>query len=151
MHLFDEFHSIVREFRRHRIQYAVVGGIAMAFHGEPRFTRDIDVLIEPRDLGRATAILKSLRYSPSAPPWTFPKTNLTLHRFLKTEATDYLVIDILVGQEPRHHEIIKNCLREKSGEGTIRIARMEDIIWMKQFRDSEQDQVDIKRLQNDQD
>ncbi len=42
MNLYDEFFNIIHEFENHDITYAVVGGIALAFHDKPRFTRDID-------------------------------------------------------------------------------------------------------------
>jgi len=123
----------------------------MAFHDEPRFTRDIDILIRPEDSVKVGAILESLGYSASAAPWKFKQTKLTLHRFLKIENEDHLVVDVLAGSDNRHREIIKNSLREKAGAGIVRIARKEDIIWMKQLRDSDQDRTDIRKLQNEQD
>ena len=46
---------------------------------------------------------------------------------------------------------MNKALNEKSEKGVVKIARKEDIIWMKKFRDSDQDQVDLKRLQDDED
>lgn len=45
MDLYEEFFAIVRAFQKSGIRYCVVGGIAMAFHDQPRFTRDIDILV----------------------------------------------------------------------------------------------------------
>jgi hypothetical protein len=42
MNLFDEFFQIVERFEKSDLQYAVVGGIAMAFHDQPRFTKEND-------------------------------------------------------------------------------------------------------------
>ena len=151
MRLFDEFFSVIQELERQKIDYAVVGGIAMAFHDQPRFTRDIDILIQPKDCECVSTILQELGYSVSAKPWTLKKANLTLHRFLKIENADHLAIDILAGKDERHREIIRNGLREQSSAGIVRIARREDIIWMKQLRDSDQDRVDIRKLQREQD
>lgn len=149
MNLFDEFFAIVREFHTEGIRYAVVGGIAMAFHDQPRFTRDIDLLIHPGDIESVAAILGRLGYFASASPWTFQKTKLTLHRFLKIVGEDDLMVDVLVGYEGKHAEMIEGALLEKTEQGDIRIARKEDIIWMKTLRDSDQDRVDIRKLQND--
>ena len=45
--------SDLREFiallNSHAVEYVVVGGHAVAFHGHPRFTGDIDFLIRPTD------------------------------------------------------------------------------------------------------
>jgi hypothetical protein len=35
--------QILTLFNRHRVEYLVVGGYAVAFHGHPRLTRDLDL------------------------------------------------------------------------------------------------------------
>lgn len=44
-------HNDLREFieslRSRKVEFLVVGGYAVAFHGYPRFTGDIDFLIRP--------------------------------------------------------------------------------------------------------
>jgi hypothetical protein len=42
-----------------QVRYVVVGGFALALHGYPRFTKDVDILIEPT-LDNATRTLKAL-------------------------------------------------------------------------------------------
>ena len=42
------------------VRYVVVGGFALALHGYPRFTKDVDILIEPT-LENATRALKALQ------------------------------------------------------------------------------------------
>jgi Nucleotidyl transferase of unknown function (DUF2204) len=44
----------------HRVEFVVVGGHAVAFHGHPRFTGDIDLLIRPTR-ENAEAVLRVLR------------------------------------------------------------------------------------------
>lgn len=151
MNLFDEFFTIVENFEKMSIKYAVVGGIAMAFHDQPRFTKDIDILVLPKDLEKIAIIFEKIGYFESAAPWTFRSTNLTLHRFMKTEGEEFLVVDILVGNEERHKDVVKHSLVEKSEKCVVRIADKNDIIWMKKMRNSDQDKVDIKRLENDKD
>lgn len=41
------------------VHYVVVGGFALALHGYPRFTKDVDILIEPT-LENATRTLQAL-------------------------------------------------------------------------------------------
>jgi hypothetical protein len=40
---FSEFLGLLNE---HNVKYLVVGGYAVAFHGYPRYTRDIDIWVE---------------------------------------------------------------------------------------------------------
>lgn len=35
MNLYDEFSAIVKAFQKKKVRFAVVGGLAMAFHDEP--------------------------------------------------------------------------------------------------------------------
>jgi len=34
-------------FNEHKVEYVIVGAYALAFHGVPRFTGDIDILVRP--------------------------------------------------------------------------------------------------------
>ncbi len=42
-----DFRDLFAAFNAARVRYLLVGGYALAFHGKPRFTRDLDVWIEP--------------------------------------------------------------------------------------------------------
>ena len=151
MDLYNEFFSIMREFNSRGLKYTIVGGIAMAFHESPRFTRDIDILVLPEDIKEITEITNSLGYLESSSPWKVKDTNLILHRFVKTVAEDHLLLDILASNEDRYKKIIENSVSAESHEGIIRIARKSDLIWMKKLRNSDQDKVDIRKLENDKD
>ena len=48
------FEHFFRLLQSHRVDYMIVGGYAVAYHGAPRFTKDIDVFFSSgryRDLG----------------------------------------------------------------------------------------------------
>jgi hypothetical protein len=53
---FREFFALLNE---HEVKFIIVGGYALAFHGAPRFTGDIDVFIKP-DRENAIRILAAL-------------------------------------------------------------------------------------------
>ena len=42
-----DFKELLESFNARRVDYVIVGGYALAFHGAPRFTGDLDVLINP--------------------------------------------------------------------------------------------------------
>ena len=58
--LLDEFRSITKALNDARIEYAICGGWAMAIHGIPRATIDIDLLILGDDLERVWGLAKQL-------------------------------------------------------------------------------------------
>ena len=151
MNIYDEFFSIIKNLNEANIPYVVVGGIALSFHTEPRYTKDIDFLLLSQNIDNFKSILQKMGYSFEATPWTFKNTNITLHRLTKIEGEDSLTIDLLVGNEERHKKIIENAIVEETEFGLTCIASREDLIWMKRIRNSKQDIADIEVLENDKD
>lgn len=45
--LLDDFRDFLRLLNDHDVEYLVVGGHAVSFHGYPRFTHDIDIVLLP--------------------------------------------------------------------------------------------------------
>jgi hypothetical protein len=146
MELFEEFFKIVKKFNLGRIKYAIVGGIAMSFYDEPRYTKDIDILINPADLNKIKTILATLGYEESTKPWKFNKTKITLYRFVKIDKNVVLPLDILAGEEVFHQNILKNAIKLKSKYGFVKIANKKDLIKLKTIRNSDQDKIDIIKL-----
>ena len=152
MNVFEEFKRLVLELEKHKVRYALVGGVAMAFYTEPRFTRDIDILVDSEDFERTKDILEKDGYFESASPWTFPEVAIELHRFLKVaDEGDEMLIDILVAKSEEVRSIIGNAAEAKSAEGRVMVANKRDLIWLKRTRDSRQDQADIEKLEDDKD
>ena len=68
MDVFGEFEQLAQALADRQILYALIGGVAMALHAHPRFTRDIVLLVKSALLPELTALLKSVGYgSPAAP------------------------------------------------------------------------------------
>ncbi len=149
MNLYDEFFALIPYLNKLGVRYVVIGGIAMAFHGRPRFTKDVDVLIHPEDIEVVRMSFQRLGYRETAAPWTFRNTNLTLHRFLKVVGEEEMMMDILLANTPDHQQIIERAIQTEAEAGPVRVAAKDDLIRLKSFRNSDQDQVDIKGLQND--
>ena len=42
-----DFAELLALFAEHEVEYAIVGGYALAFHGAPRSTGDLDLLVRP--------------------------------------------------------------------------------------------------------
>ena len=45
MEAHPDFKELLELFNKHNVEYVIVGGYALAFHGAPRFTGDIDIFI----------------------------------------------------------------------------------------------------------
>ena len=144
----EEFFRITRTFNKHRVRYCVVGGMAVGFYADPRFTDDIDVIVDRKQVARARSILEAVEYIETAPPWTFQSTRLTLYRFMKIRNRDSLVLDVLAGDQARHDEILRRASRVRTPHGIVRVALPEDLIWMKRRRNADLDKADIERLKS---
>jgi len=150
MNVFEEFKRVVLELEEQRVRYALVGGVAMAFYTEPRFTQDIDLLVESEDFEKTKGILEKDGYFESASPWTFRNIAIELHRFLKVVSQeDEMMIDILVANDEEVRKIIQNAVGADSEKGRVMVANKKDLIWLKRTRDSKQDQADIEKLEDD--
>lgn len=149
MNLYNEFFALISYLNKLGARYAVVGGVAMAFHGRARFTRDVDILLHPDDLRLAKMALDRLGYRESAEPWTFRNTNLTLHRFLKVDGEDEMMMDMLLANDPKHQKVIADAISAEAESGAVQVASKADLIALKQIRNSGQDQVDIRGLEED--
>lgn len=42
-----DFEDMLAALERHNVRYLIVGGLAFIYHAKPRFTKDIDLWIEP--------------------------------------------------------------------------------------------------------
>ena len=42
-----DFEDMLRLLVKHRVRYLVVGGLAVVFHGKPRYTKDMDIWVGP--------------------------------------------------------------------------------------------------------
>jgi hypothetical protein len=54
-----DFRELLALFNAHHVEYLIVGGYALAFHGAPRFTGDLDIFVKP-DATNAQRILTAL-------------------------------------------------------------------------------------------
>ena len=54
-----DYEELLKLFNRHKVKYCIIGAFAVAFYAKPRYTKDIDILIDssPENAGR---IIKAL-------------------------------------------------------------------------------------------
>lgn len=54
-----DYEELLKLFNKNKVRYCIVGAYAVAFYARPRFTKDIDILVEP-EIKNAHRIIKSL-------------------------------------------------------------------------------------------
>ena len=55
----QDFKELLESFNARKVDYVIIGAYALAFHGAPRYTGDLDILVKPDD-DNAQRILKAL-------------------------------------------------------------------------------------------
>ncbi|MEI6565022.1 MAG: nucleotidyl transferase AbiEii/AbiGii toxin family protein [bacterium] len=74
MEIQPDFRDLLKLFNDHEVEFLVVGGYALAFHGAPRFTGDLDLFIRPSP-SNARRVLDALN------DFGFSFPNITLDDF----------------------------------------------------------------------
>jgi len=54
-----DFKELLELFNGHKIEYMIVGAYALAYHGVPRFTGDMDIFVKP-SIANAQRVLSAL-------------------------------------------------------------------------------------------
>ena len=78
MEVQPDFRELLALLNAHRVEYIIVGGYALAFHGAPRSTGDLDILVNT-DPGNAQRIVEALE------AYGFKSVGLTAQDFLTPE------------------------------------------------------------------
>ena len=60
MQISKDLREFIELLNANRVEYVVVGGFAVAWHGHPRFTADIDFLVRP-DRANSELVVQTLR------------------------------------------------------------------------------------------
>lgn len=145
MTIYDELQALIKQLRKLKIEYALCGGLAMATHGWPRTTMDIDILIEKKDLTAARAIAKSLGFRHEAHEMSFHKGGIQIHRLVKLAGEEAIPLDLLI-VTPALRSVWEQRATLESGYGPICVVSAKGLTMMKTLRKSGQDKDDIRRL-----
>jgi hypothetical protein len=145
--LLDEFKSITKALNDAGIDYAVCGGWAMAIHGLPRATMDIDLLILGDDLDRAWTLAKDHGYDIEGLPLHFADGAIEIRRISRAhqERKTLFTIDFLLVTPPLHEVWHKRELVEWD-EGKTWTVSKAGLIMLKEISGRDQDLIDIKEL-----
>lgn len=145
--LFRELTSLLSALDEEGIHYALCGGLAMAVHGYPRATVDIDLLILAKDADSALAVAESLGYAFRAQPMTFSEGAVEIRRISKIDpdTEELLPLDFLLITSAITR--VWDDRRKVSWEaGDLWVASREGMIALKELRGSKQDLADIEHL-----
>lgn len=145
--IFDEFQTLVGILNIKNIDYAVCGGWAMAIHGAPRATVDIDLLIPAEKLSAVWKVAESLGYWVEGLPLSFDDGIIEIRRISKIdeESKTLFTIDFLLVTEglKKVWETRENIDWEDDKVWTV---SRDGLIFMKRISGRHKDLGDIESL-----
>lgn len=144
--LYAELTSVVDALDRSGVPYALCGGLALAVHGHPRATVDIDLLVEPQSMDRFSRAVEPLGFTFHARPMILSDGKVEIRRVTKIADGDPLMLDvILVGPATERAWASRETF--EIGGRRLTVVSPEGLIALKELRGSEQDRADIAKLE----
>ena len=129
---------------RHAVSYALIGGLATSYRSQPRFTKDIDFLVQVPQL-----VLPRLLEDLHGRGFEFEKLAVigewSQHHMVAL-AYHGIRVDWLKPLIPAYLHILQRATGEAWFDRPIRIASAEGLILLKLLAFRTQDQVDIENL-----
>jgi hypothetical protein len=128
------------------LPFAVIGGIAVAVRGEPRFTADVDVVIGA-DVDSALVLLQDLGNTPFRPLFAGVQ-ELVQTAFLLPlrHVRTTIKVDLAIGLSGFERQVIDRATTvDVAGRG-VPIASAEDLILMKVLAARPRDLADVRGI-----
>lgn len=147
MVLNKDFKEFIELLNAHEVQYIVIGGYAVAFHGHPRFTKDIDFWILPNP-GNAEKLLTVLH------DFGFSSLELTIEDFTAPNKV------VQLGQPPYRIDLVTsisgvdfqscfpNSIETELDGVSVRFIGLEDLKKNKRSTGRLRDLSDVEELED---
>ena len=140
-----DYEELLGLFNKHKVKYCIVGAFALAFHARPRYTKDMDILIEAgaKNGKKIVGALKEFGFeSLKLSPRDFAEEKQIIQL-----GYEPVRIDLLTSIEGcSFKQIWRNKVAGTYGKTKTFFIGLEDLIKNKQVSGRIQDQADLKIL-----
>lgn len=152
--------DVFRKLKEKDVKYVVVGGLAVALHGIPRFTADVNISLKlvPDNIIKFLLAIKELGYNPKVPvdPLDFAdpdkraiwirEKNMRVLSFWKSD-DPLKMIDVFVDNPIDFNELSKEMVVKKAAGIEIPIPSLKHLIYLKKISGRPEDLRDIELLE----
>lgn len=145
----SELNQLLDALQEAGIPYALCGGMALAVHGLPRFTQDIELLIQESDLPKVQAIAGAAGFTVETGWLVFAAgtdRERRLFRLLKPVGSESLILDLLCVTEILQPVWNSRLTFQLPGR-TLSVVSRDGLIAMKRLSGRAQDILDIRHLE----
>jgi len=151
MELIDELLKLIEILNEAKISYALCGGLAMAVHGHPRATQDIDLLIPETELAKTLEVAKKIGFNiPSGRMPFKAKTPLAMdiYRVSKAKGSWLISLDLII-VSPGLQEVWESRVAGRIGQINCSVVSRDGLIKMKTIAGRHRDLDDIETLRGE--
>ncbi len=148
MDLIEEMQGLARAFNDAEVEYALCGGLAMAMHGSPRATQDIDFLVPESAREEVLRIAETKGFwIPSGRMPFKAKTPLEMEiwRVSKAAGTELVSLDLII-VAPALQDVWEGRIRVQLDGMSCSVVSRDGLIAMKRLAGRYQDLADIEKL-----
>lgn len=146
MNTHPDFEELLRSLEEHNVDYMIVGGYAVAYHGYPRFTKDIDVFFDcsSENIERLRNALLTFGFrKEQLPREAFAsKGNILTFGVTPTRVDLINELDGITFVEAMH-----NVVRGRYGDVEAKFIGLNDLIRNKKATTRTQDKADAEELE----
>ena len=146
MRVEKDYRDFLRLLGAKKAKYLIVGGFAYSYHAEPRYTKDIDLLVEATEENGAkvrAAIAEFWGMKPEIDPADFIRRDAVIQLGLEPVRID--IITSCAGIE--FQSAWKNRVKAKYGDILVFFISLEDLIKNKRAVGRDRDLLDAKYLE----
>lgn len=153
------FESIFKHLNKAKIEYLVVGGVAVNLYGYVRYTGDLDLLIllSESNLNKLDTVMRKMKYSERLPVSVLSlKDEKQVKKWLKEKnmlaytfnppKNNILQIDVIIEESLKFSQFDKRKNIIKLGKVQIPVVSIKDIIAMKKKANRDKDKIDVDVL-----
>lgn len=140
-----DYEELFASFNKHRVRYCIVGSYALAFYASPRYTKDIDVLIEPsrENSRRVVQALNEFGFK----SLNLSETDFRIRKRIVQLGYEPLRVDLLTGVEGlAFKRVWTNRSRGNFGKERVNFIGLADLIMLKRRSGRAQDKADLELL-----
>lgn len=147
MNIQQDFEEFLRLLEKHECAYVVVGGYAVAFHGYPRFTKDLDIFYDDsvQNIEKVRAALLEFGFKDSAIPHTIFSPGAILNFGVEPVRIDLLNrIDGVNFKDAGDHAV-----NGRYGDVIVKFIGLTELLRNKRATGRTQDAADLEKLCDD--
>jgi predicted nucleotidyltransferase len=152
-----DIQGILAELSREGVDFLVIGGVAVGFHGHVRATKDVDVVPAPTEenLQKLVRVLERLEAvvqgadefeAGELPDPLDPRALALGGNWVLLTRLGQLDLMQWLGDAPLWEELSPSAVEEKIGGIPIKFVGYEDLVKLKELAARPEDLTDLKRL-----